>query len=98
MSAAANDISAEGVKALYQEVIEKLIAISLVEEVPHISLLKSSPCPFLMGDDMPRVLLGHFVVCLSHTLKAFSTYGMMAKSLQWQQKPSTMQEAAGTIS
>jgi hypothetical protein len=31
MSAAANDITKEGVKALYQEVIEKLIASSLVE-------------------------------------------------------------------
>jgi hypothetical protein len=31
MSAEANDITEEGVKALYQEVIEKLIAISLVK-------------------------------------------------------------------
>jgi hypothetical protein len=42
MSAAENNISAEGVKALYQEVIEKLIAVSLVE-VPHNSLPYFNP-------------------------------------------------------
>ena len=130
MSAAANDITAEGVKALYNEVIEKLIAVSVVE-APHNSLpyfnpvvksevpdgytmnnkqkykyvayktprdmtdeeylslpgkgnltqeVKSSRCSFVMDDDMPPVLLGHFVVCVSYTLKVFSTYGMMAKN------------------
>lgn len=42
--------------------------------------VKSSPCSFIMDEDAPPVLLGHFLVGVSFTLKVFSTYGMMAKN------------------
>jgi len=42
MSVTGNDISAEGVKALYEEVIDKLVAISKVED-PQNSLPYFNP-------------------------------------------------------
>ncbi len=52
--------------------------------------VKSSPCSLIMDHGMPPVWLGYLVVCISYTLKVFSTSGMFAKKLQWQRKPSIM--------
>jgi hypothetical protein len=42
--------------------------------------VKSSIPSFMMDDNLPQVLLGHFVVSVAYTLKVFSTYGMMTKN------------------
>jgi hypothetical protein len=42
--------------------------------------VKPPLCSLLLDEDTPPVLLGHFLVCVSFTLKIISTYGMMAKN------------------